>query len=93
MYERLVRSVKLPLLKVVEKALLNFDELRTMLCKIEMAVNSRPLIYVSEDDLQNSLTPFHLIYGRDISGNLYVFIKNLIRVNFCRQIIQIVISM
>ena len=66
-YERFVRSVKLPLLKVAGKALLSFEDLNTFICEIEMVINSRPLVYNSEDDLHDSLTPFHLMYGRDIS--------------------------
>ena len=32
-----------------------------------MVINSRPLVYNSQDDLHESSTPFHLMYGRDIS--------------------------
>ena len=60
-YERLVRSFKLPLRKILGKSLLTYEEIETILCEIECVINSRPLIYVSEDDLQNALTPFHLI--------------------------------
>ena len=70
-YERLVRSVKLPLLKVAGKALLSFEELNTVICEIEMIINCRPLVYTSEDDLRETLTPFHLMYGRDISKREY----------------------
>ena len=30
-------------------------------------MSNRPLAYVSEDDLDEALTPFHLMYGRSIS--------------------------
>ena len=29
----------------------------------EYAINQRPLVYVSDKDLCESLTPFHLIFG------------------------------
>ena len=49
------------------KALLTFEELNTFICEIKMVINSRPLVYNSEGDLQEPLTPFRLLYGRDIS--------------------------
>ena len=45
----------------------SFEELQTILCEIEEVLNSRPLVYVSEDDIHESVTPFHLMYGRHIS--------------------------
>ena len=41
-----------------------FDELQTILCDVEIAINNQPLAYLSEDDLDEPLTPFHLIHGR-----------------------------
>ena len=46
---------------------MTFEELQTILCEIEVAVNNRPLAYASEDDLDEALTPFHLMYGRSFS--------------------------
>ncbi len=66
-YERLVRSVKGCLKKTLGKAFITFEELQTILCEIEVAINNRPLAYVSEDDLDEALTPFHLMYGRSIA--------------------------
>jgi hypothetical protein len=66
-YERLVRTVKACLKKTLGKAFVTFEELQTILCDIEVAVNNRPLAYVSEDDLDEALTPFHLMYGRGVS--------------------------
>ena len=66
-YKRLVRSVKVSLKKVLGRALLTFEELQTVLCEVEEVINARPLVYVSEDDLTEAITPFHLMFGRDIS--------------------------
>ena len=33
---------------------------------MESIINSRPLNYVSEDDMEESLTPYHLMFGRNV---------------------------
>ena len=66
-YERLVRSVKLSLRKVLSTSFVSFEELQTILCEVEQIINGRALVYISECDLEDDLTPFHLMLGRDIS--------------------------
>ena len=66
-YERLIGIVKSYLKKVVGKSFLNYEEMNTVLIDIEQTLNSRPLTYVEEDNHQETLTPFHLLYGRDIN--------------------------
>lgn len=68
-YERLVRSVKLSLRKSLGKSLLTYEEMETMLCNMEAVINSRPLTYISNDDLQEVLTPFHLLFGHNVIHN------------------------
>uniref|UniRef100_A0A5S6QN70 DUF5641 domain-containing protein n=1 Tax=Trichuris muris TaxID=70415 RepID=A0A5S6QN70_TRIMR len=65
-WERLVRSVKSALRKVLGHALLTEIEMGTVLAEVEAKVNARPLTFVSEDpkDL-NALTPFHFLIGRE----------------------------
>ena len=66
-YERLVRSVKTCLKKTIGRALVTYEELQTVLCEVEAVINSRPLAYISEDDLDEALTPSSLImHGRNI---------------------------
>ena len=69
-WERLVRSIKRPLKKVLGRSTLNFEELRTVLVEIEGVINSRPLTYVYDDEESVSypLTPSDLIYGRRITS-------------------------
>ena len=68
-YERLVRNVKSSLRKILGNSLLSFEEVSTFLCEIEGTLNSRPLSYLNEDDIDEPLTPFHLLYGRNILSN------------------------
>ena len=62
-FERLVRSVKRCLKKMLGLARLTYDELFTALVEVEMVLNSQPLTVVSAEDLEEPLTPSHLIVG------------------------------
>ena len=67
-WERFCRAVKEPLRKVLGKALLTFTELNTLLVKIEVVINSRPLTAVSDDHRDPSpITPAHLAIGRPLN--------------------------
>ena len=48
-YERLVGSVKRSLKKMLDRKLVSFSELQTLIVQIEAILNSRPLTQVSED--------------------------------------------
>ena len=66
-WERMVRSVKEPLRKVLGKSLLSFTELTTVLVKIKAIINSRPLTTVSDDVKDDTpVTPAHLAIGRSL---------------------------
>ena len=65
-FERMVRSTKQCLKKTIGRARLTYDELLTSLIEVEMVINSRPLTYVSPDDLQEPLTPAHFLTGKRI---------------------------
>ena len=43
---------------------LSFDELTTILVEVEAVLNSRPLTYLYSDDVEEPLTPSHLVIGR-----------------------------
>ena len=59
-----MRSTKRCLRKALGQAKLSYDELPTALIEIEMVINSRPLTYISANDLYEPLTPSHLLVGR-----------------------------
>lgn len=64
-FERIVASVKDCLRKTLGDARLYFDELSTVLAEVECTINSRPLTY-EYNEIEEVLTPSHLIYGRRI---------------------------
>ena len=64
-FERMVQSVKRCLKKAVGKAKLTYDELLT---EVEAIINSRPISYFSSEDLEEPLTPSHLLTGHRILG-------------------------
>lgn len=70
-WERLVRSIKSPLKKVIGRSTLTYDEMNTLLTEVEGVINARPLTYVYDDEESVSypLTPSDLIYGRRITAS------------------------
>ena len=60
------RSIKCCLKKLIGRAHFSLDELTTALAEIEAVLNSRPLSYVSGNDMEEPITPSHLIVGRRI---------------------------
>ncbi|KRZ79985.1 hypothetical protein T10_12451 [Trichinella papuae] len=68
-WERLVRSVKNVLRKVLGRSLLRFDELRITLCEFQARINNRPLTLLSEDPKDCApLTPAHFLIGRELAA-------------------------
>lgn len=62
-FERMVRSTKCCLKKLIGAAHLSLYELTTALAEIEAVLNSRPLAYISGDDMEELIMPSHLIVG------------------------------
>ena len=63
-YERLIKGVKSCLKKTIGTSKLSYDELHTVIVEIEGVFNSRPLTYLHPNDLEEPLTPSHLLAGR-----------------------------
>ena len=65
-FEWMVQSVKQCLKKSIGSAKLSYDELSTALTEVEAIVNSRPISYLSSEDLEEPLTPSHLMIGHHV---------------------------
>ena len=65
-YERMNSIIKKALKKSLKNAKLTYEELETIIIKIEMVINSRPLTYLQDDEVLEPVTPSHLMYGRRI---------------------------
>ena len=63
-YERLIKSVKRCLKKVLRSSKVTLDELHTLVVEVEGTLNNRPLTYLSAEEFDKALTPSHLICGR-----------------------------
>ena len=59
-----MKQVKSCLKKTLGRQKLSFDELTTILVEVEAVLNSRPLTYLYSDDVEEPLTPSHLVIGR-----------------------------
>ena len=66
-FERIVRSMKRCLRKVLGNAKLTVDELNVVLVEVEGTLNARPLTEEYEEFEGEVLTPSHVIYERAIS--------------------------
>ena len=64
LFERMIKSTKRCLKKTLGKTRLTYEELLTVLAEAKCIINSRPLTYPYPDDLEEPLTPSHLISGR-----------------------------
>lgn len=64
MFKCMVQMIKQCLKKMIGRARLIYDELVTTVTEVKGIINSRPLFYVSSDDLEEPLTPAHVLSGQ-----------------------------
>ncbi|KRZ08844.1 hypothetical protein T11_16808 [Trichinella zimbabwensis] len=63
-WERLIRSMKTSLKKVLQNSMLDEKELRTVISEVEARMNSRPLTYLTDNpNNPEVLTPYHFLTG------------------------------
>ena len=62
-FERMMWMTKQCLKKMIRRAKLTYDELITMVIEVENVINSTPLSCMTSDDLEQPLTPAHLLSG------------------------------
>ncbi|XP_050547423.1 uncharacterized protein LOC126909083 [Daktulosphaira vitifoliae] len=63
-WESGVMSAKHHLTRVIKGALLNYEEMSTLLCRVEAVLNSRPMTPLSSDPADfEALTPGHFLVG------------------------------
>ena len=66
LFERMVKSTKRCLRKMVGQAKFSYDEMHTAIVEIEAVINSRPLTFLNSDNTEEPLTPSHLLMGHRI---------------------------
>ena len=67
-WERLVKSVKEPLKKILKNTLLSQEQLETVLCQIERQINSRPLTAVVDESGIVAIAPSDILIGRKMEA-------------------------
>ena len=63
-FECMIKAMKCCLRKSIGRAKLSLDKLATTLTEVEAVLNSHPPTYLSTDDLEEPLTPSHLVGRR-----------------------------
>ena len=81
-FERLVACIKNCLKKTLGRTTLRYDELQTIICEVELTINSRPLVSIYDDSLEEAITPNHLLFGRKMDiHNTTSDSENMLEVN------------
>ena len=54
--------------KVIGHSRLSYDDLSTLVAEIKGTLDSRPVTFMAADDLEEPLTPSHLLTGHRVLG-------------------------
>ena len=66
MWERMVSCVKKCLKRTIGVRQINYIELQTLILEIELILNNRPICADYDDDIDEVLSPNHLLFGRKL---------------------------
>ena len=55
--------------KTIGRTTLRYDEFLTVLREVEMTINSRTIVAIYDDSLEEAITPNHLLLGRKLNQN------------------------
>ena len=69
MFERMIRATKRCLKRAIGSRRLTYEQLYTVLTEIEAVINSRHITFLYVDDVEEPLTPSHLLCGRRLLGS------------------------
>ena len=72
--------------KTVGRATLRYDELQTVISEVELTIYSRPLDYVYDENLEEAITPNHLLYGRKINSSNTEICETVTMINPSRRL-------
>ena len=86
-FERIVQSVNRCLKKVLKNARVTTEELQAVLVEVEATLNARPRTFVSSEELEEPLTPFHLMRG-SVCVSCQTKVKKLISVKLMLKIFE-----
>ena len=75
-----MQSSKRCLRKILGKAKLTYEELLTIIAEVEGVLNSRPLCHIYDDNIDDVITPSHLLFGRRLLSPSY---ENVTPENIC----------
>ena len=80
-FERLIKSAKRCLRKLLNVLKVDYEDLLTILVEIQRAINNRPLTYNYYDVDSEPLTPNHLIFVRRLDINYFNENSTLVEMN------------
>ena len=67
MLERMIRSMKRCLKKLLGRSRVDYEQLHKVLAEIKTIINNRPLTFLYDEPAEKELTLNHLLFGRKIS--------------------------
>ena len=77
MFERMIRSTKRCLKKLLYKSRVTYEELLTLLAEIKLVITNRLLVRLDDEISKEILTPNHLLFGRRLNNVAQTNVENV----------------